>query len=261
MFLVSWSWSGLWTWSTSASRLPAPVSVVAPGPAPGPAPAPAPVPPPVSGGGPRPPSSAVVSSPGGVAIVLGHLHSHLAALEHPPVQPVHGVLGVTPADKHIFCLLRVKWSIKLPVVISDESKAPVVLTVLVSGNVDVSDLAVLLEYVLEVPGRGPGGNTVHFEAHHSALENKCLIREECNVNSVSADYILFYQVCHLFIIIKIVFWLKKSDIWTGKNCFVVDQGRSKKINVFRLTFPCHPEFCRIWTSLVVNLFWNVHKMR
>ena len=64
-------------------------------------------------------------------------------------------------------------NIKLPVVISDESKAPVVLAVLVSGNVDVSDLAVLLEYVLEVPRRGPGGNTVHFEAHHSALENKC----------------------------------------------------------------------------------------
>ena len=49
---------------------------------------------------------------------------------------------------------------------ANKGKTPAFPSVLVLGNVDVSDLAVLLKEVLQVTVRCPVGQVVHLQGHH-----------------------------------------------------------------------------------------------
>ena len=51
---------------------------------------------------------------------------------------------------------------------ADECKAPALLGVLVLGDVDVADLAVLLEQILKVVVTSAVGQVVHLQGHHPA---------------------------------------------------------------------------------------------
>lgn len=98
-------------------------------------------------GGSSSPSSAVV----GVwwSAVPGHLDPQLPAVQQRSVHGVHRVFGV-------------------PFVVEpDESEAPALFRVAVSGNVDVPHPAVLLEHPAEGFGRCSVRQVVHFEGSHA----------------------------------------------------------------------------------------------